>query len=118
VWSAVKFWLKCGRGRQSIVIYPRNCRVAAAVDGSLFGACEQKFNRRGGFFYSARVNGSLFGAVFLRSRSTTQFSPRTKWAHLLHVPFPWVNSSIPVKLSCGATSLFQNAARFYFPPQG
>jgi len=48
----------------------------------------------------------------------TQFSPRTKWAHLLFVPFPGVNSSISTKLSCGATSPIQSAARFYFPPDG
>jgi len=42
-------------------IYPRSCRVA--VDGSLFGACERKFNRRGCFVYSARVNGYLSGTV-------------------------------------------------------
>ena len=47
---------------------------------------------------------------------STQYSPRTNWAHLLFVPFPWVNSSISTKLSCGATSPIQSAARFYFPP--
>jgi len=36
----------------------------------------------------------------------------------LFVPFPWLNSSNSIKLSYGATSLFLNAARFYFPPEG
>jgi hypothetical protein len=54
--------LKCGRGRQNRLSFTVS-DIDSRVDGSLFGACERKFIRRGCFVYSTRANGSLFGAI-------------------------------------------------------
>jgi len=56
-----ELWLlKCGRGRQNRLSFTGS---DSRVDGSLFGACERKFIRRGCFVDSTRANGSVFGAI-------------------------------------------------------
>jgi len=46
------------------------------------------------------------------------FGTGTELRRQVFVRFLWVDSSISIELSCGATSPFQNAARFYFLPHG